>query len=313
MCSLSLLQVQSIETFALATMHIVGLAYCVFIVVSFYVYVPKIEKFLMKLCETVSEDDDAQTFIDEASVKALKVTKLVLFCEILAANFASSVIPLAFGCLPFPMWTPDWANSTVIFGIYWIIEWLTFNYVCQVVNIFFFSFAILVIINGYGKFLNVRLSMLVSTKNHDGYKDLVKCIVAHQKFKKMIDDFKEIWGAMIGILYKIIVIIIGTCIFNITKGEHKLTFRENLMFYIYIAAMVLYIYVPSYFGDMIYSTSSQFSYDLFSSDWVDADMKHKKAMIIVMENMKQTVKLSILFYDSLNLQLFQDVKNLVYF
>ena len=111
----------------------------------------------------------------------------------------------------------------------------------------------------------------------------------------MVEDFKSIWGKIIGLLYKVVIIVIGSCIFIITKGEDQLTFRENLIFYFYIAISVIYIFIPSYFGELIYSTSSQFSYDLFSSDWVDADMKYKKAMIIVMENMKQPVKLSVLF------------------
>jgi hypothetical protein len=129
----------------------------------------------------------------------------------------------------------------------------------------------------------------------------------------LIEDFKTIWGAIIGVFYKAVVIIIGASIFVITKGEDQLTFRENSLFYAYIGLMVIYIFILSYFGDMIYSTSSQFLYDLFSSDWVDADMKYKKAMLIVMENMKQPVKMSVLFYDSVNLQLFQDVRILICF
>ncbi|CAG9806588.1 unnamed protein product [Chironomus riparius] len=254
----------------------------------------------------IYEDDDAQSFIDEASIRALKISKLVMLWTSFAINFATIVVPAFFQILPIPMWTPEWANSTVIFGIYWIIEWLTFNYCAQIIDIFFFSFTIVAIINGYGQFLNARLSMLVSTEDHDGYQDLVKCILAHKKFKKMVDDFKEICGRNIGVFYKSVVIIIGACIFVITKGEDQLTFRENLIFYFYIAALLMYMFIMSYFGDMIYSTSSQFLYDLFSSDWVDADMKYKKAMIIVMENMKKPVKLSVLFYDSINLQLFQD-------
>lgn len=124
----------------------------------------------------------------------------------------------------------------------------------------------------------------------------------------MVVDFKSIWGVIIGVFYKMVIIVLGACIFVITKGEDKLTFRENIMFYSYIATMVIYIFFMSYFGEMIYSTSSQFSYDLFSSDWVYADMKYKKAMLIVMENMKQPVKLSVLFYNSINLKLFQDVR-----
>jgi len=166
MCCLSLLQVESVEGFAQAILHIIGFTWCVFMVIIFPISTPKVEKFLSELCETVYEDDDAQSFVDEACIKALKISKLVMYCESIAASFATFVIPVAFGRLPFPMWTPDWANSTVIFGIYWIIEWLIFNYCCQVINIFF-SFAILVIINGYGQFLNVRLSMLVSTEEHD--------------------------------------------------------------------------------------------------------------------------------------------------
>jgi hypothetical protein len=136
------------------------------------------------LCESVYEDNDAQSFVDEACIKALKISKFVMFCEFFTVNLATFVIPVIFGSLPFPMWTPDWANSTVIFTIHWVIEWLTLNNCCQIANIFFFSFAILVIINGYGQFLNVRLSMLVSTEDHDGYQDLVMCILAHQKFKQ---------------------------------------------------------------------------------------------------------------------------------
>lgn len=124
---------------------------------------------------------------------------------------------------------------------------------------------------------------------------------------RMVDDFKSIWSEIIGMFFKIIVICIGGCIFVITKGEDQLTYRESLIFYVYIVLSVFYIFILSYFGEMIYSTSSEFSYSLFSSDWVNADMKYKKAIIIVMENMKQPVKLSVLFYDCLNLKLFQDV------
>jgi hypothetical protein len=184
MCCLSLLQVKNVEEFARAIMHIVGLIWIVFIVIIFRISTQKVEKFLSELCESVYEDDDAQSFVDEACIKALKISKLVIFSMVSTSNFATLVIPMVFDCLPFPMWTPNWANPTVIFGIYWIIEWLTFNIISIIVNVLFFSFAILVIINGYGQFLNVRLSMLVSTEDHDGYQDLVKCILAHQKFKQ---------------------------------------------------------------------------------------------------------------------------------
>ena len=184
MCSLSLLQVDSVEGFARAILHIIGFTFCIFIMIFFRINLSKVVKFLSELCETVYEDDDAQSFVDDACFKALKISKLVMFCVIFTASFAVCVIPLVFGFLPFPMWTPEWANSRVIFGLYWIIEWLTFTFGCQALNIFFFGFAILVIINGYGQFLNVRLSMLVSTEDHDGYQDLVKCIQAHQKFKQ---------------------------------------------------------------------------------------------------------------------------------
>ena len=184
MCSLSLLQVKSVEDFSRAIIYIISFSWVGFFTISFYKLIPKVKEFISELSKTVYEDDNAESFVDEASTKALKITKFVIFCEFCTANIASFVIPMVFDCLPFPMWTPNWANSTAIFSIYWIIEWLAFNYTAQIVNIFFFSFAILVIINGYGKFLNVRLSMLVSTEDHDGYPDLVKCILAHQKFKK---------------------------------------------------------------------------------------------------------------------------------
>jgi hypothetical protein len=94
----SLLQVKSVEEFARAIMHIFGITWAVFIVIIFYINTPKVEKFLNDLCESVYEDDDAQSFVDEACIKALKISKFVMFCVVVTANVATFVIPVIFGC-----------------------------------------------------------------------------------------------------------------------------------------------------------------------------------------------------------------------
>ena len=118
---------------------------------------------------------------------------------------------------------------------------------------------------------------------------------------RLTDGFIDTFGSLICVLYNIILFVFGASIF-------ALTIRGNLMFYIYIFLTLFFLYIPSYFGQEILSTSEDLLYDLFSSEWIEADLKYKKSMIIFMENLKQPIRMKILIFDYLNLSGFQNVR-----
>lgn len=123
----------------------------------------------------------------------------------------------------------------------------------------------------------------------------------------MMRDFNLHFGAVIGIHYKFGILSTGVLIFVVTNGENYLTLNENLLFLFYIIIVLSFIFIFSYFGQEIHSVSERFSFDLFSSDWINGDLKYKKTMIIFMENLKQPAKFSTPFCDCINLETFQQV------
>ncbi|KAG5669046.1 hypothetical protein PVAND_016947 [Polypedilum vanderplanki] len=129
----------------------------------------------------------------------------------------------------------------------------------------------------------------------------------------MVNDWKENYGLFIGVMLKTFEVVIGAAIFMSTKGDRKLTFEENVVFYFFIVIGLSYHFVPCYYGNLIYTVTNTFGYDLFSSDWTDGNLKYKKAMIVFGENLKQPVALSVSFYENLTLETFQVVKNIKLF
>ena len=123
----------------------------------------------------------------------------------------------------------------------------------------------------------------------------------------MMNELEDLFGTSFGLFLKAVEIVIGTSIFAITKGEDQFTFGENLTFFGYIAVLTFDNLMPSYLGNEIYSTSEEFLYDLYSSEWIDADLKYKKMMIIFMENLKNPVGLNVMWYKNLNLERFMEV------
>lgn len=125
----------------------------------------------------------------------------------------------------------------------------------------------------------------------------------------MMSDLDSLFGSIFGLFFKSVELIIGSCIFAITKGEQKFTFGKNLTFYGYIAVLTFDNFIPSYLGHEIYATTCDFSEDLLSSEWIEADLRYKKVMVIFLENLKKPIKMSVMWFENLDLERFREVSS----
>jgi hypothetical protein len=123
----------------------------------------------------------------------------------------------------------------------------------------------------------------------------------------MVDDWKEIYGFHIGSFMQTTATYIGAAIFAITNGDENLTFDESFIFVGYVFGATCALFIPCYFGNVLLDVTDDLSYDLFSSEWVDADMKYKRSMIIFGENLMQPIVLSAWGFEEITLEIFQEV------
>lgn len=57
----------------------------------------------------------------------------------------------------------------------------------------------------------------------------------------------------------------------------------------YLAAMIIQIFLPCFFGNLVFYKSLELSGFLYSSDWIDQSMKYKKSVIIFGERLRRPI------------------------
>ena len=135
------------------------------------------------VCKQERKDEENLPFVNSACEKVLKVVKILLIAVVLMCFFMSFILPLFFGILPITMWKPHWVNSSIVFSVHWILQFLTVCYAFLEESINLLMFTNLILIVGYAKFLAFKIRLLVANKNFNGDENLVKCIEVHQKLK----------------------------------------------------------------------------------------------------------------------------------
>lgn len=123
----------------------------------------------------------------------------------------------------------------------------------------------------------------------------------------MMKDFSSVFGTLHGIFLKIMEFLIASCMFAILRNMDINLFGSNFIFIGYILGLETLIFIPCYFGGEIYVTTNNFTSDIFTCDWIDADLKYKKMMRIFMEYLKKPISFDALLHPNLNLQMFMTV------
>lgn len=122
-----------------------------------------------------------------------------------------------------------------------------------------------------------------------------------------MEQLESLFGVFFGIFHKSSTIVLGATIFVVTKIENLSVFYESAYFYYVILLDILCLFILSYLGELVKSTTKDYVYHAYFSDWIDAGIKYKKSMILFMENLQSPITLGCWFYDSLDLEIFQQV------
>lgn len=182
--ALSVSQAETIDELAVSLMYTSGFFWILFYFLLFYKNRLKILKLSRNWIKVLYENKDANSFVDDACIQVLKVTKFLLILALITTTISMTVAPLFFGVLPVTMWKPRWADQKLVLITYWFLQIFTFGFGLLVDTTLFFMFSLLVIINGYAKFLGSKIKVLGNSPSDDGYMDMVECVRIHQKVKE---------------------------------------------------------------------------------------------------------------------------------
>lgn len=127
---------------------------------------------------------------------------------------------------------------------------------------------------------------------------------------RMMNDMKAIFGAVIGLLLKILEIISGACLFLVSPDEETIRFNARLLIFggYKLAAFVMHL-IPCFIGSEITELSAELIHDLYLCEWVNRNPRFQSSMLIIGEVIKNPIKLNVLFYPELTLVALQTVRS----
>jgi hypothetical protein len=90
--------------------------------------------------------------------------------------------------------------------------------------------------------------------------------------------------------------------FQLLEGTKALAFPI-----VYSFLIMGLMFVPCFHGSNIESQSEKFIFDLFSSEWYDFDLKCRKMVVVMMENLKKPMSVKAFGFGAINLDFFLQV------
>jgi hypothetical protein len=128
---------------------------------------------------------------------------------------------------------------------------------------------------------------------------------------RMADDMKVIFGLSMCVMLKASELLIGAIIFFITHGEQNhIKLDHNLLIFCgYKVIFFMMHFIPCNIGSELLDVTDGFAYDLFSSEWVDGDLRFRKSMVIFGECLKQPIGMSFWGYEKMNREMFKEVRS----
>lgn len=181
---LSFLKVKNVEEFANTIFWFFSYCYlCSEVVVTWY-HREKIKCLMSKMVGYFYENNEAVPFINNAVEKVKWITTLMMTGIIFLYCILAVINPSILTILPLPMWKPDFLDDDEVFEVYWLFQIFSIISLMGSIAALVFMCLLLLLINGYAKYLRSKLQMLVSTRDFSGYLELVDCIQVHRKLKE---------------------------------------------------------------------------------------------------------------------------------
>ncbi|KAG5673339.1 hypothetical protein PVAND_003398 [Polypedilum vanderplanki] len=293
---------------SLATLPI--LTVIIFSIFDFLYKKEQLKKFLVLVDEIESENPDVSVYIDKAC-KLNTLIYLVVLVVLILTYLTYAIIPLIIHKLTFPIYLHEkFDDSFLVFYGIWFIQTLIGMYSTLTLYIFFeFRNSLLVLITHIMRYYRYKLSNLSSIiVDQKARMELIKCIKLHLQIKELIKLFMEVFSVALYVLLTMNALTIVSVVYVLINSSHG-----NQAFVLCLAATSLcHIFIPCIHGSNIESESEKLSYSLFSSDWTNSDIKYQKMMIIVMENLKQSLRLRAFGLSEINLEFFVQTLNTAY-
>ncbi|KAG5684279.1 hypothetical protein PVAND_013515 [Polypedilum vanderplanki] len=290
-----------------------AIAFLVFVLYAFVLFMVKKSEVedLIELIDDIEEENSELTpFIDNIC-KLIKhrFHTIMIFTVIIFVLFI--ITPFIINRPMFPMITPKILQGT---NSMFFISWISQNLMGSYVYIFFvpwheFRCGLLMtleaILKGMRhKVTEIKCDSLVIKE------DLVKCIKLHLRVQEFLKLYKSICIGEIYLLLFFSTFVIVSVVFNMANSNDDI--KANCFALLYVSLVLLQMLLACYHGSTIENQSEKLVYDLFSIDWLQFDIKERKMLIIMMENMKKVMSLKDFGFSEINLEFFVQVVNFVY-
>lgn len=179
---LSFLQVENIENLTSSFVFTIGYFYIIFFDFYFWINRSKLEQTMKSVTESFNQNEDAAAFANEAIKNAKFVSQILMALTIFAANLVVIFTPAVFNFLPLPMYKPIvFIESSTFHVFYWILQIFSFNYAANICVKYGLMFILLILINGYAKYLGFKLRSQIGYQGMESHRQIVHCINIHKK------------------------------------------------------------------------------------------------------------------------------------
>lgn len=264
-----------------------------------------------KQIETLKED---QQFDNLKSVKQrlnLTMRIVMLFIRTIAIALAF-LITMTFVMRKYSFHAFETFTEGRSFGIYAISVFLNiiincYFTVCYVIAnslpIVYISYAV-----GFNDELTARLKRIGISKELD-YDEIIECIKIHQMIKHFVHDFIDCFKLVFSLQNIFSQISICMFAFNLVYAK---SFNDLILFFICAAISLLEIGLPCYFGSELEKSSESLLDAIYQSSWLNCELKTKKVLVILMENLKQPMRINCYSVFDVNLKLFTVTMNKAY-
>lgn len=263
---------------------------------------PSEEESFIKLCCT----------LDGLSIFFFSSHIFILLLKFIYSVLIAGVLPLVTHKLIFTMFKDNLINTELSFfiaAIYTLVD----SFICCSINlsldsmpVIFMSYAIAMLNQLSQRLEKIGEDQNVKANDPRYLKELIDCVKLHIKIKDLTQNIEKHFSVIILIQGLMSSIIFCTIMYNLSMVEK---ISQVGVIFSYLTPMVLQIFMPCYFGQMLCDAFDRLNTSLYRSAWFVKDEKFKLSMKIVMENFNKRVNISTFGVFDVDLQTFTRIVN----
>lgn len=188
-------------------------------------------------------------------------------------------------------------------------------FICTVtISLDFVPVMFMCVATGIVKELSDRMEKIGKSakSEEEATEKLLKCVEIQLKIKKVVVEIQENFSGVILVQLLLSSVIFCSNAFMLSLVSPLKDTSVFMRLVSYSIPMVVQIFMPCFYGNELKVETLKLSKSLFHSQWIDQGFKFKKAMKIVMENLKHPTEVLLFGVIKVNLNSFTSVCNFAY-